>query len=446
MSDSTIDERLSRLAPTGSPDPERFTAARAELLAAVATDRREPAAAHAGDMSTHLAQVPVDVVVPGPSHRRGRRRAAWSLAAAGVVLVAGVALFFRPAEPVPASGEMVDACRDLLTTQVPGMPEPVLGAGARLIASEDLDGTALVLFAPADPDDGDPALCHVPDGDLSRTTFTRVGDASGSTAPAVDEVTESGTAATEPLELSDRHSAAAAWGRVGETVESVTVTTADGQEVEGVVSDGYWVAWWLRDAPAADIADPSDVVAAVTWTLTDGDQLSRTAAWPGADEWNPQAERRREECRSIRNWQTGERVSPVLEDQVYGYGTTLYATDSSYRLCVQEISPPYELLGQSAGTRTDGPPAPDGIGTGFGAGFGGIQSLYGQVGSDVDQVVVTLEDGTRIDAEIQNGYWLAQAQDPTPRADDGGPWDGAELAWYLADGSLGGRQAATHHS
>ena len=59
-------------------------------------------------------------------------------------------------------------------------------------------------------------------------------------------------------------SAALAYGRVGEHVTSVDVTTADGRTVHATVADGYWSAWW----PAADDQRMGD--AQVTVGLVDG--------------------------------------------------------------------------------------------------------------------------------------------------------------------------------
>lgn len=43
---------------------------------------------------------------------------------------------------------------------------------------------------------------------------------------------------------SDGSSAALAYGRVGEHVTAVDVTTLDGRIVHATVADGYWSAWW----------------------------------------------------------------------------------------------------------------------------------------------------------------------------------------------------------
>jgi len=59
-------------------------------------------------------------------------------------------------------------------------------------------------------------------------------------------------------------SAALAYGRVGELVAAVDVTTADGRTVHATVADGYWSAWW----PAADDQRMGD--AQVTVGLVDG--------------------------------------------------------------------------------------------------------------------------------------------------------------------------------
>jgi hypothetical protein len=72
----------------------------------------------------------------------------------------------------------------------------------------------------------------------------------------------------------DGSSAALAYGRVGERVTAVDVTTVDGRIVHATVADGYWSAWWPTTG------DPRMGDAQVVVRLVDG--TSVTAGTLGA--------------------------------------------------------------------------------------------------------------------------------------------------------------------
>ncbi|MFB7799865.1 hypothetical protein [Isoptericola sp. NPDC056134] len=63
--------------------------------------------------------------------------------------------------------------------------------------------------------------------------------------------------------------------------------------------------------------------------------------------------------------------------------------------------------------------------------------LVGLAGEDVACVEVRTADGTRLDAPVTDGYWVAWSADlvdPTTAGEaDEGPWDGATMTWYDAD-------------
>ena len=119
----------------------------------------------------------------------------------------------------------------------------------------------------------------------------------------------------------------------------------------------------------------------------------------------------------------------------------MFVTPATQRftVCLQDAEAPYGQLSRTAGELPDDDPAPDEAAAMVGSGSDEAAALVGVAGADVARVEVTTADGTRVDADLSDGYWVAwgtdlEVSDRRVQAErDAGPWDGATLTWYGAD-------------
>ncbi|WP_166851199.1 hypothetical protein [Isoptericola sp. BMS4] len=460
--DPTLDERLARLAPSVSPDPDRLAAARAALDAATALhpddagaghDRRSSVegGAHVIDLDPH-DDGHVEVVTPldAASRARDRRRRRVTLAAAsvGVLGVVGTALVLSPVGPnlTPATPER--ACAALMEAGMPGGPATDLTW--RTLASESRADAHLALVQGG----GLTGLCE--GGRLDGHDFTRTTTwpAVPDEAPEPDEVRPSGVSgeivpdATEPGWY-------VVWGLSGGDVRDVRLqierheydTDGSLRHTAGTVvevdraGDGRWSAALdagevLPDAELADDTLPDDVEVTLLWQV-DGQEhsLPMDAGWQTDDHpSNVLVQARRTACEP--NWR-GRDHDLVVEERRGDRGVMLVVDEYSawFAACVQNARPPYEPFSTVGGDLPRGPLAPDDVRAVAGGGSGPASMLVGRAGDDVSRVEARTADGARVDAIMGDGYWVA-----THDAASDDPWDDATLTWFLDDGSKGGSE------
>ncbi|WP_278235564.1 hypothetical protein [Isoptericola sp. AK164] len=440
MSKHPVDERLARLAPTGSPDPERFAAARAELEVAV-TDPHGPTAARSAPTTpgtsgaSHrldLDEDQIDVVTPLDTVQQARRRRGrrWTLAAAvaGVVAVTGTAVVLSPVGPDVAPAWLSSpeqSCADQVP-EIADLEELTGDIVWRTIARSSAGADVEIV---TDPESRVAGVCLTSHDDGTVTTgyWTLPGD-----TPDADEVRPQGQVTERGIFV---------WGFAGQDVTSVDVEARwrdrdRGAVIEAFLDDG---TWWAHDVEAEEI--PEDAEIQVHATLDDGTTttVSLDDAWPGADSWNPLAEARRAECRSVRDWETGERVSPVLEDRRGDLGLALYADVDSRTMsaCIQEADPPYEKLSFTSASEASLNPADNEAWAVSAGGSGPHQIAVGVAGDDVESVEVTTGTGDVLEANVSNGYWAVWAPDSSSSGsvDPADLWQDATIQWQLTDGS-----------
>ncbi|MFD6177475.1 MULTISPECIES: hypothetical protein [unclassified Isoptericola] len=481
MSTADIDERLARLAPTTSPDPERLTAARAvldDVLDGVldgADDGTGPSrsrrlgdahvldldaarARHSGhDVDADGGGVPLplvddDVVVPlgrGRTARERRtRRVLLGSAAAGVVgvVAVGLALTGRPPALVPA-GPPPSACASRLTTAAHQDVDLDPPQAWRSLATESHDdGTRLALMR---SEDGDlTGFCGEAGGAGGSSASTTLWpDAQDTVEPGQDGVVATGVRDDDWY---------VAWGTAGPDVRDLRLQAdwsstdpsstdpsstdpsstdpsgADRAEGDGFVvevrstGDGGWAV--LLDGDEV----PADADVSLRWRLPDGSE--RTAplegAWP-ADPTTvtPPAEARRDACAPGRST-TG--VRPVIEQRTGDDGITVLANDERFVVCTQDAESPYRAWHTLSGTMTDRPARDEAIALG-GGGSDDARTLVGLAGDDVAHVWLRLPDGTLLDGVLSGGYWLVPGAGVGEKQ-----WDDARLVWRLEDGTRHG--------
>lgn len=456
-----IDERLARLAPTASPDPERLAAARAALDDVLdGTDdatgpsrSRRVGDAHVLDLDDARARrddhdgddplplVDDDVVVPlrrGRTVReRRRRRVQLGAAAAGVVGIVAVGLVLAP-QLAPGPASPADSCAANLTASA--VPD---GLDAdlhwRTIAHQSSDRAEVTLLR---TDDGELSGFCAESRVAGAATSTMVSWPAGpDDEPGPSEVLPAGSHV-------DPQGWSVLWGTAGEDVTSVDLDAGwdesvdrDFREKNGLglltaarLDDGYWSVF----LGPGDI--PEGARLTLTWHLADG--ASRSA--PLLSAWDDDGElagQRRAAC--VPGWRGYE---TVIDDRRGDYGVTMAADPASRALtsCVQEADAPYTPLVTSGGPRLPvDRPAPDHAVALSGSAGGGTAQLVGVAGDGVARVEVQTADGTSLVALISDGFWVAWSADlVVPAADDAvneGPWEGATMTWYDADGErLGG--------
>jgi hypothetical protein len=123
-------------------------------------------------------------------------------------------------------------------------------------------------------------------------------------------------------------------------------------------------------------------------------------------------------------------------------GVTMFAVvlDDTNRLktCIQDANPPYASLLQM-NSPDIGPalPADEAVAIGPGTSRTGT-ALIGRAGADVARVTARTVDGTELEADLGDGYWVAWSPDLMGRGAEEDLWDGATVTWYLTDGTRGG--------
>ncbi|MCK0116528.1 hypothetical protein MWU57_05750 [Isoptericola sp. S6320L] len=429
MSTSNIDDRLARLAPTSSPDPERLAAARSAVFDTTEDERFGSRRGRAHD-GAHVVDLhddaPDDVVTPlGAARRRRNRHLGAAAAAAGVVGVVSVGIVLLPGEAgiFPASPE--STCEDQLLRHLGPLPEDAEEPVWRTVASESTDTTLLVL-------DG---------GGLAGACSEIRGEGGGFTSTATWSLPDVEPAADEILPRGiTTGRAPVVWGVADANVTGVVVThewdqgTSRSVVEARVTDDGYWSAFFSPEDRIPQDAEPR-----FTWQLEDGTERSMALdeAWPGVDATTPLAEARREECPRTSEWSDLRRVLEGVHDEI---GVTLLADgDRSTVLCAQDAAPPYTRWFTTSGTSSVPAPAADEATTDSGGGGGRAAALVGRAGDDVARVQVTTTDGLLFDAEVVDGYWVVWgAALGSEEGDD--PWQDATLRWYLTDGSPGGER------
>ena len=376
-----------------------------------------------------------DPTTPRPRSRR--RRVTLAAAAAGVVVVAAGALLVSREGPRLFPPSPAEACEDRLTDEV--VPE---GLGAdlswRTIAHESWPTADLTLLVTEDG--GLSGFCAVGDGPDTTTVWTDT-----SATPGPDEVLPRGTGLGGWPVL---------WGVAGEDVEAVDVeaewtdeggpgphSSESGLMVEArMTDDGYWSAFF---GPGEL---PEDAEVTLVSHLTNGIPRSvpLAAAWDDAatetdSDSRALADARRDACSA--GWR-GQGNRPVLESRRDDHGVTMITDPGrgSFTMCVQEADAPYTPFVELSGELPPDDPAPGAVRAATGSGGGRAAVVVGAAGEDVARVAVTTTADVRIEADLVDGYWVAWGADlarseGTQAERDAGPWDGATLTWYDADGS-----------
>ncbi|PRZ03074.1 hypothetical protein BCE75_11542 [Isoptericola sp. CG 20/1183] len=433
MSTSNIDDRLARLAPTSSPDPERLAAARSAVFDTTEDERcgSRRGRAHDGAHVVDLHDAPDDVVTPlGAARRRRNRHLGAAAAAAGVVGVVSVGIVLLPGEAgiFPASPE--STCEDQLLRHLGPLPEDAEEPVWRTVASESTDTT-------------DTTLLVLDGGGLAGACSEIRGEGGGFTSTATWSLPDVEPAADEILPRGiTTGRAPVVWGVADANVTGVVVThewdhgTSRSVVEARVTDDGYWSAFFSPEDRIPQDAEPR-----FTWQLEDGTERSMALdeAWPGVDASTPLAEARREAC-----GMTFPSSSPrlVLEEVRDDAGVTFLADGAGPSvLCLQDAGPPYSVRLASGGTTLEPETSPaeeEAVADYGGAGSRGA-ALVGRAGDDVARVQVTTTDGLPFDAEVVDGYWVVWgAALGSEEGDD--PWQDATLRWYLTDGSPGGER------
>ncbi|MFC7877571.1 hypothetical protein [Isoptericola sp. NPDC057391] len=446
-SPTSIDERLARLAPAASPDPERLAAARAVLDEALdgtgpSRSRRvgdahvldlDAARAHRHDDTNGDAALPLiddDVVVPlvrgRTARERRRRRVQLGAAAAGVVGIVAVGLVLAP-RPAPGPASPADSCASSLTASA--VPDGLdLDPAWAPLAHETVGGADLTMLR--SPATGMTGFCSYTSGGGGTTSTSTLW-----TTPAPEaedgEVTFGGVAHDDWY---------VAWGDVGADASAVRLevepprdTASPGSVlVVDAVRDG---AGWTVMMPGDRI--PADARVSLRWREHGVERsLALDSAWP--EDGGPVTaltDQRRTAC--VPGWRGNE---TTVEDRRGEHGVTMVPDRASgwFTACVQEAAPPYTPLVTSGGELPAEEPASDEAVAVSGSGGGGAGQLVGVAGDGVARVEVRTADGTRLVALVSDGYWVAWSADlvvpTTPGEADEGPWDGATMAWYDADG------------
>lgn len=249
MNTPTLDDRVARFGPTGSPDPDVLAHIYAEMRA-------------------HLDS-PEPLAVPR-THSLRRHAVRWTAVAAGVA--AALAITLLPGPGSPAAFASWTTIPDLVT---PANAAQSTAACLRFISNFQVIGPDLL---------GASAVVAERRGDWTYTLLSSEGQGKG--AGSVYEcllprrsdlsgsigASQAGTAASlRPTEASwsgggSQEGWRSAWGHVGDEVERVTITRADGVVIDATVSHGYFAAWW--PLPTADGSTMEEFT--MSWYLGDG--------------------------------------------------------------------------------------------------------------------------------------------------------------------------------
>ncbi|MGF0118322.1 hypothetical protein ACQFYA_18670 [Promicromonospora sp. Marseille-Q5078] len=444
-SPAAIDERLARLAPTTSPDPERLDAARAALDAVVdGTDdgtgpsrSRRVGGAHVLDLGEARARhgddgvgvgdgVPVpllddDVVVPlgrgRTARERRRRRVQLGAAAAGVVGIVAVGLVLAPS-PAPGPASPADSCAANLTASA--VPDGFdLDPAWSLLAQETVDGTDLTLLrSPA----GMTGFCSYTSGAGGTTSTSNLW-----TEPPPD--VSDGKASVGGVSDDEWY---VAWGSVGSGASAVRLQvepphdagSPDSALVVDVVRDGYG---WSVFLPGDRV--PPDARVSLLWREHGAVRsLPLDSAWP--EDGEPATTLTEQRRRACTDGPDVPGLRPLIEKRYDDLGLTAMMNDRrELVVCLQDADPPYTSLNAIGGQADVAPPS-DVARVESGGSTDTARMLSGFAGQDVVSVELMTPDGTEIPAELSDGFWVAWS---TIVGDEA--WDAARLVWYLDDGS-----------
>ncbi|MEL7976337.1 hypothetical protein AAG589_10775 [Isoptericola sp. F-RaC21] len=441
-STSGIDERLARLAPASSPDPERLAAARTaldtvldEALDGTGPSRsRRVGGAHVLDLDDARARrgdgdgdgdapfplVADDVVVPlgrgRTARERRRRRVQLGAAAAGVVGVVAVGLVLAP-QPAPGPASPESSCAEQLTASLPERLE--LDPAWSSLAHESAGGADLTLLRSPEELTGFCADTRGAGGFTSTSTLWT----DPAPAAADGEVTLGGVSDDDWY---------VAWGDVGPGARAVRLQVdpphgggAPGSVlVVDAVQDG---AGWTVMMPGDRV--PADAQVSLLWREHGAERsLPLDSAWPEDGEpATALTERRRRACTDGPDIPG---LRPLFEKRYGDLGLTAMMNGRrELVMCVQETDPPYQSFTMTNG-KADAAPARGVARVEIGTSTDGARMLTGFAGADVASVELETEDGDVIPAELRDGYWVAWSTDVSDET-----WDEAQLVWYLHDGS-----------
>ncbi|SKC42033.1 hypothetical protein [Krasilnikoviella flava] len=435
-----VDERLARLAPTTSPDPERLDAARAALDRALdgtddgtgPTRSRWVGGAHVLDLDA--ARPGLDDGAPHPAlddavvvplrrgrtaRERRRQRVQLGAAAAGVVGVVAVGLVLAPSPAAgPASTTEASCAASLTASAVP--EEFDLDPAWSLLAQEHIDGTDLTLLR--SPATGMTGFCSdATDAGGSTSTSTLWTDAAP--APLHGEVSLGGTVHDEWY---------VAWGPVGPGARAVRLQVEPDDDdrsdsstriVDAVLDGDGWSVF----LPGDEV--PPDARVSLVWTAYGTERsLALDSAWlEDGESATALTEQRRRACTDDSDVPG---LRPLIEKRYDDLGLTAMMNDRrEVVVCIQDAQPPYDSWNTTSGP-ADSAPARDVAAAYVGGSTDRARMLTGFAGDDVASVELETEDGTVIPAELADGYWVAWSTTVGEAA-----WDEARLVWYLEDGS-----------
>ncbi|MGW8564971.1 hypothetical protein [Isoptericola sp. NPDC055881] len=440
MNPADLDERLARIAPTTSPDPDRLDAARAALDAVVdalvdgapSPRSRRVGGAHVLDLDEARVGLGDDLVLPEPddevvvpltrgrtARERRRRRVQLGAAAAGVVgmVAVGIALSPWPATPGPAAAPEVP-CAAMLSDSG-SLPEGDADPRWSMLTQDTYDGTDLALMR--SPVLGYTGFCAGSGGAGAATSSTVLWTGEVP-EPADGEVTLGGM-------VDDRWYVL--WGDAGPGARSVQVRAQWSDErshtselVVDARRDGYG---WSVLLPGDEV--PSDARISLEWRDYG---IARSApldsAWPSDGEAaTALTAQRRNACTAGPDLPG---LHPLAEKRYDQLGlTSMMNARRELVVCIQEADPPYDSVNTMSGP-ADAAPAKDEATVDVGGAADGARMLTGFAGKDVASVELMTPDDTVIEAELSDGYWVAWS---TTVADE--EWDLARLVWYLDDGS-----------
>lgn len=377
--------------------------------------------------------VPLDVeaqrhvAVPGDGGRglgQRARRGRWSAAAGAVVAVTGIALLVGPSTPdyAPPISKQIEACRSQAARQAAALPaDPGI---LDVVAAQQRGETALTLLGTGTAADY-VVFCQAPVGDAYRGGLTSWRGVD-TPRPADDALSLHGFGGGSDGDWSG------AWGYAGRHVERVTVRTTRDDAVPASVGDGYWVAWWLRDEPAEEIAS-------ITWRLDDGTLggpvTFHEARYEADVRYRAAIQARRDACLPGRT----DENRPLMEDLRGDLALTVLvvgeAPNRRFIACVQRAGAPYEVRSTVSGALDVGEALEPHELRRISASLSNSEVVFlGAAGADVVRIDVESGSGAQARAMLADELWAAWFTGELT------PSDRYTATWYLTDGSVGGTE------
>ena len=221
---------------------------------------------------------PRDEEVPDPPKVNARRRATWAVAASvgvGAIAVTALSSILAPTtafadwtpEPVDPPADFAEQVAKVCPMDLPLVVNDASGIGVVTheteVVSFDQRGSHAYVLA-ANENGWEECFVLV---NQDQINLTAVGNSSYNPTPmeeiGSDElvVLGNGTSAWAAEGDEPEGSFTSVYGRAGEGVVSVELTTADGRKVQATVGNGWWSAW----APTAERFNPE-----VTYVTGDG--------------------------------------------------------------------------------------------------------------------------------------------------------------------------------